>query len=80
MFKKVFVEVIVKYDLEGDKIPLCILWNDGRRFLIDKLLEKKERPSMKTGGRGIRYKCRITGRDTYLWHDSDGKWYVEAKA
>lgn len=79
MSEKVFVEVIVQYTLEGEKKPLCILWDDGRKFLIDRLLDKKDRPSMKTGGRGTRYTCRILGRITYLWHDADGKWYVETR-
>ena len=79
MFKKIYVEVIVKYTLDGEKKPLCILWEDGRRFVIDKLLEKKERPSLKTGGRGMRYTCRISGKDTFLWYDTDGKWYVEVR-
>jgi len=35
---KVFVDAIVKFTKEGDKIPLEIVWDDGRRFEVDRVL------------------------------------------
>lgn len=76
--KKVFVEVLVKYTAEGSKIPLSVIWENGRKYSIDRVLEIKQAASLKVGGQGMRYKCRIGGKETCLWLE-DGKWFVEAK-
>jgi hypothetical protein len=34
--------------------------------------------SLKGGGLGIRYTCRIRGKQVYLF-DEEGKWFVERK-
>ena len=33
-------------------------------------------PALKAGGQGVRYTCRIGGREIYLFHDRD-HWFVE---
>lgn len=75
---KVFVEVIAKFTKDGRKIPLTITWEDGRRFDIDKVTDTRRAASLKAGGQGMRYRCRINGRETYLWLEED-KWFVEGK-
>ncbi len=77
--RKVFVEVIVKYTRDGKKVPLSITWEDGRKYIIDKVTDIRKAASLKVGGRGIRYKCRIYGKETYLWFEDDGRWFVEGK-
>lgn len=73
---KVFVEVVVKFDTEGRIIPLEIVWEDGRRFPIDKILDIRQAASLKSGGQGIRYTCRIKNRETYLFYEGPN-WFVE---
>ena len=75
--RKVFIDVIVKFTKDGLKIPLSVIWEDGRRFDIDKVLDIRRAASLKAGGQGMRYRCRIRGRETYLWLE-EGKWFVEA--
>ena len=75
---KEFVEVIVKYTKQRQQIPLKIIWKNGRTFEIDKVLDIRPAPSLKVGGQGMRYTCRIQGKETYLWHDEES-WFVEAK-
>lgn len=77
--RKVFVEVVVRYSTDGRKTPLYIKWEDGRKFIIDKVIGSAQAASLKAGGRGTRYRCRICGKETHLWQDDDGKWFVEAK-
>ncbi len=77
--KKIFVEVVVKHEKDGKKIPLCIIWENGKKYIIDKVIDSREAASLKAGGRGIRYKCRIHGKETFLWQEDDGRWFVEAK-
>ena len=75
---KEFVEVIVKYTKQRQQIPLKIIWKNGSTFEIDKVLDIRPAPSLKVGGQGMRYTCRIHGKETYLWHDEES-WFVEAK-
>lgn len=74
---KTFVEVIVKYRTDGHQFPLILLWEDGREFLIDKIMDVRKAASQKAGGKGIRYTCRIHNRHIYLFLDED-KWFIEA--
>ncbi|HHV59290.1 MAG TPA: hypothetical protein GXX49_03155 [Clostridiaceae bacterium] len=76
--RKVFVDVIVQYTKEGQKVPLAVIWEDGRRYEIDKVTDVRRAASLKVGGQGLRYKCRISGNETFLWLE-EGKWFVEAK-
>ncbi len=73
---KIFVQVTVKFDLEGNVIPLTIIWNDGRFFDIDKILDKRRAASLKAGGLGMRYKVRIRGKEFYLFYE-EPKWFLE---
>ncbi len=75
---KVFVEVIAKFTKDGGKVPLKIKWQDGRTFDIDKVTDIRRAASLKAGGQGMRYRCRINGRETYLWLEED-KWFVNGK-
>jgi hypothetical protein len=75
---KVFVEVIARHTTDGQKIPLAVTWSDGRRFDIDKVTDVRRAASLKAGGQGMRYQCRINGRETYLWLEED-KWFVEGR-
>lgn len=78
MCRKVIVEVTVRFDINGKLTPLAIKWEDGRLFSIDKVLDVRRAASLKAGGTGIRYTCRIRNKETYLFFD-DPQWFVEAK-
>lgn len=75
---KKYVEVIVKFRVDGTKIPLAIVWHDGTKYTIDRVLEVKNRASLKVGGFGERYTIRINNNTTYLYFEFD-KWFVEEK-
>lgn len=61
--------VIAKLDENATVTPLKILWEDGRTFEIDRVLEIRKCASTKGGGMGMRYKCRINGQERFLWLD-----------
>ena len=75
--KKEYIDVITKYTSVGEIIPLSIIWNDGRTFTVDKVIDIRRAASLKVGGQGVRYTCRISGKEKYMWLE-DGKWFVEA--
>lgn len=73
---KTFVRVTAEHDESGQTRPLLLTWNDGRKYEIDKVLDVRQAPSLKGGGLGVRYTCRIRGKEVYLFCD-EGKWFVE---
>lgn len=74
---KTFVEVFARHDREGNVRPEAIVWEDGRLFEVDSILDVRPAASLKAGGRGIRYTCRILGHRRYLFYD-DPQWFVES--
>lgn len=78
MAVKKFVPVIAKFGKDGKIIPMKILWEDGREFDIDFIFDIRPRSSLKVGGQGIRYLCRIKNKDVYVYYEKP-KWFVEGK-
>ncbi len=75
---KRYVTVVAQTDETGEVTPLTIVWEDGRRYAIDRVLDRRQAHSLKTGGTGIRYTVRVGGQATYLWYEGP-RWFVEAK-
>lgn len=73
---KQFVSVEAKFDADGNLLPLCICWEDGRRFEIDRVLDVRYAASLKSGGVGLRYTCRIRNQERYLFLDNN-RWFIE---
>jgi hypothetical protein len=76
--QKVFVSVVVRFNPEGDMRPLFLIWEDGRKYEIDRILDVRPAASLKAGGTGLRYRCRICGRETYLYYEGP-RWFMEGK-
>ena len=66
MVRKVYVEVTAKFDTEGNITPLSVTWEDGMVYEIDRILDRRRAASLKAGGIGMRYTCRILGQRSYL--------------
>lgn len=73
---KISIGVTVYHSKEGKIKPLCLHWEDGRKFEVDRLLDVRQAASLKAGGYGTRYTCRISNKQVYLFY-VDGKWFVE---
>ncbi len=73
---KVQVEVVAKFNKEGTIRPISLLWEDGRKFPIDRVLDIRQVVSLKAGLQGMRYTCRIAGKEVYLFCD-EGKWFLQ---
>ena len=72
---KKYVEVTAHHNAQGFVRPLILWWDDGRKYEIDRVLDVRRAASLKAGGIGIRYTCRILGKERYLYLDED-KLYV----
>jgi hypothetical protein len=75
---KIFVEVTARHGIKDNIRPLSLKWEDGRNFEVDRVLDVRQAPSLKGGGFGMRYNCRICNKKVYLF-DDEGKWFVETK-
>ena len=78
MARKVFVRVLAEFDERGRLRPRSLTWEDGRAFEIDRILDVRQAVSLKVGGSGIRYTCRICGKQAYLFQDGN-QWYMEGQ-
>ena len=73
---KINLEVNADFDLEGNIRPRSITWEDGRVYEIDRVLDARRAPSLKAGGVGMRYICRIRGKNVSLFNE-EGHWFME---
>lgn len=85
--KKIFVSVKVVFDSDGVMTPRTVIWGDGRRFEIDRIVDVTYTDARRTGAPGQRYRIRIGGRESFLYFEkgtiahpsSPGIWFVERK-
>ena len=86
--KKKYVRVIgdfcLTYDTKAERIkgvikPVMLIYTDGRQYLIDQVSEPVKCASLKSGGIGLRYSCRIRNNFLFLYLE-DNIWYYEKKS
>jgi len=75
---KVYVPVTVDYAADGGLTPVSFVWEDGTRYEIDRVLDVRRAASLKAGGMGTRYTCRVRGKQTFLYLEED-RWFMERK-
>jgi len=72
---KQYVSVTAIFDADGNILPLRINWDDGRSFEIDRITDIRYAASLKAGGAGIRYTCRIKQAEKYLYLE-ENRWFI----
>lgn len=77
--RKVFVDVTATFTKDGRLEPLYFVWEDGTRYEVDKVIDNKKAASLKAGGQGQRYRCRVAGKEVYLYLEDGNKWFMEGK-
>ena len=76
--RRVDVEVDVHFDINGKMFPSMMTWEDGRVFVIERILDIRQAASLKAGGQGIRYQCCIANKEMHLWFENP-KWFALAE-
>lgn len=76
--EKRYVEIIADTDVDGNIMPVAIIWEDGKRYDIDLVIETRLASSTKTGGSGMRFTVRVGNSTKYLFYEGP-RWFVEAK-
>ena len=85
---KVYVPVEVRFTEEGTMLPKYIVWEDGKKYEIDKVTDIRPAPAQRAGGQGDRYTIWIGGKQSYLFFEryatvtgcNLGRWFVERRA
>ena len=79
MVRKVYVDVYALIDKDGRRRPMRIQWEDGTVYIVERLLNRCKAKSRAVGGGEMRYTVQINGKETFVFEDEDGKWFVEGK-
>lgn len=74
---KKYIKVSAVFDCDGNLMPTCIYWDDNRKFEIDRVTDVRYASSLKAGGAGLRYTCKILGKEKYLFFE-ENRWFVNA--
>ena len=70
------VTMIAKMDEYGFVTPLTLVWENGKHYEIDKVVDIRKKASLKGGGMGQRYTCIIKNQEKFIWLD-EYTWFVE---
>lgn len=84
---KVYVPVKVVFREDGVMLPRELIWEDGRRYKIDKVTDIRPAPALRAGGQGDRYTIMIEGKQSFLFFERStnltgnyiGRWFVERR-
>lgn len=77
-YRKVYIGVNLHVEPDGSVRPTSIVWEDDKRYKIERVRFVVPRASTKVGGRGLMYHVVICGKERCLF-DEDGRWFVEAE-
>lgn len=77
-FEKIYLEVVVKFPAEGGMRPLYLVWEDGKKYPIDRVKSAGYAPARVPAVLPLRYTCIFGGQERYLYYEEDGRrWFVE---
>ena len=84
---KVYVTVNADFAEDGTLVPRVITWEDGEKYIIDKITDIRQAAAMKAGGQGDRYTVMIKGQQSFLFFERStnltgnniGRWFVERR-
>lgn len=84
---RVYVAVYAYFNEDGLLLPREIVWEDGCRYPIDRVLFVETAAAQKAGSGGDRYTIKVGGHQTYLFFERSanltgnniGRWFVERK-
>ncbi len=88
MDAKVYVQVVADFNIDGMMLPRVLIWENGEKYLIDRVVDIRQAAARKTGGQGDRYTIEVRGQISYLFFERVpqltgsviGRWFVERKA
>ena len=88
MDAKVYVQVNADFSTDGVMLPRVWIWEDGEKYVVDRVVDIRQAAARKAGGQGDRYTIEVRGQISYLFFERVpqltgnviGRWFVERKA
>ena len=75
--RKVYVNVMAEFTTDGRMIPKTIIWEDGKKYEIQRIKDCRRAASLRAGGVGMRYTCVINGQEKHVFYEDNNMWFVE---
>lgn len=80
-YAKVCVEVAARFLRDGGLRPVALLWEDGRRYEVQRVKFIERAPAHVNAVLPVRYTCVIAGKEKELWFEPEElRWFVEVKS
>ena len=84
---KVYVQVNADFNTDGVMLPRVLIWEDGEKYVVDRVVDIRQAAARKAGGQGDRYTIEVRGQISYLFFERVpqltgnviGRWFVERK-
>lgn len=84
---KVYVPVVASFNEDGVLLPRQLTWEDGEKYVIDRVIDVRPAAAARAGGQGDRYTVEVNGKRTYMFFERSmslsgnnlGRWFVERR-
>lgn len=73
---KRYIDVVTMINKSGELTPLMLVWDNGVKYKIDKVVEVRNAASQ-VGGCGILYRCQVGGVERNLFFERN-RWFIES--
>lgn len=70
------IAVVALHPKSKQLIPLFVVWDNGVKYSVDRIIRVERAASLKSGGIGLRYRVLIHGHQRYLYYENPG-WFIE---
>ena len=77
MSNKVYVDVLAEFSRDGVLLPKEITWEDGRKYEITRLIDKRRGATTKSGCVGDIFTCVVDGKEIFLYYEDNNMWFME---
>ena len=71
---KKYINIIVQIDRDGNMTPKEILWEDGRHFPVQRVLDRRHAITS-AGGAAVCHTCIVAGKRRDIYREKE-RWYV----
>ncbi len=75
---KIYLSVTAVFYPDGGFKPTSFVWEDGHEYRIERVIDIRRAASLKAGGVGIRYTCKVQNKEVYLFLEED-RWFMERR-
>lgn len=77
-YEKIYLNVVAEFSAVGGLRPIVIVWQDGKRYIIDRIKSVDRAPCKSGGVLTIRYTIEVSGQTKLLYYErANERFFVE---